>query len=311
MGLLRRLWGLRPRVYALLDRPGTRLLLAFLATRAARRETDEDVGIVYRGAWFARYRGRCVAATGSAHFVYRHGNDIPGLHRAQLEDVEDTWFHVYRPRAGDVVVDVGAGIGTETSVFSEAVGPNGRVLSIEAHPATFRILQAQVRANRLENVRLCPFAVTDTARDVFIEDRQRHERNTINSEWAPGLRREPVRGLPLDEIRRRFGVDRVDFLKMNIEGAESMALEGMRETIGRTQHVCIACHDFLGAEGERYQTRAQVVAFLREHGFRVETRDDDERPWVRDHVHAVRVPLNGVARPQPARRGEPRPSRST
>jgi FkbM family methyltransferase len=311
MGVLQRLWGLRSHVYALLDRPGTRPLLGFLATKAARRETGDDVGIAYRGAWFARYGGDVIASTGSARFVYRHGNDIAGLYRAQFDDVGEMWFHRYEPKAGDVIIDVGAGIGTETFVFSRAIGPQGRVLAIEAHPTTFRILRAQVRANRLDNVLLCPLAVTDVDRAVFIEDRQRHERNTISSEWAPGLRRQAVPGLPLDDICRRFGVDRVDFLKMNIEGAEMVALPGMLETIGRTHHVCIACHDFLGAEDERYRTRERVLTFLRDRGFRQETRDDDPRSFVRDHVHAVNEALADEAGPGALRFGGPRPSRSS
>ena len=58
-------------------------------------------------------------------------------------------------RAGDVAIDVGAGAGEETLTFSRAVGPNGKVVSIEGHPRTFRCLEAMVRYNRPENVVAC------------------------------------------------------------------------------------------------------------------------------------------------------------
>ena len=47
----------------------------------------------------------------------------------------------YQPKPGDTVVDVGAGMGDDTLVFSRMVGPSGRVFSFEAHPDTFRCLQ--------------------------------------------------------------------------------------------------------------------------------------------------------------------------
>jgi FkbM family methyltransferase len=270
-------------VYRALDRPGGRAILGRMATILARRETDDDVAVTYRGAWFAKLDGTAIAATGSKAFVYRHGNEIRGIYEWQLEDVRDTWLHHYTPRPGDVIVDVGAGVGSETFVFSQAVGATGRVLAIEPHPETFRILEAQVRANGLANVLLEQRAVTASPQQVFIEDRERHERNRTSIDWSEGRRRDPVVGEPLDDLRRRQRLQRIDFLKMNIEGAEAAALDGMAETIGMTQHVCIACHDFLGLP-----TRERVEAFLRVHGFTVETRADDPREFVRDHVHAWR-----------------------
>jgi FkbM family methyltransferase len=285
VGLVRRIWGARARVYGALDRPGGRWLLAALATFLARRETKDKVAIVYPGAWFAQLDGVAVAATGSTRFVFRHGREIREAYEWQLQDVHDTWLFRYEPQPGDVIVDVGAGIGSETFVFSRAVGPDGRVLAIEPHPQTFRVLHAQVVANKLANVELAQVAVTATPGPVYIEDRERHERNTISSEWTEGRREDPVDGVPLDELGKRHGLERIDFLKMNIEGAEAAALDGMSEVIGVTRHVCIACHDFLGLP-----TRDRVTSFLRDRGFTVETRDTDERAFIRDHVHAHKEP---------------------
>jgi FkbM family methyltransferase len=281
MSLVRRIWGARTRMYRALDRPGGRWLLAALATFLARRETDDKVAIVHPGAWFAQLDGTAVAATGSTRFVFRHGREIREAYEWQLEDVRNTWLYRYDPQPGDVIVDVGAGIGSETFVFSRAVGAGGRVLAIEPHPETFGVLQAQVDANKLANVELEQVAVTATPGQVYIEDRERHERNTISGEWTEGRRQDPVEGVPLDDLRRRHGLERIDFLKMNIEGAEAAALDGMSETIGVTRYVCIACHDFLGLP-----TRERVASFLRDCGFTIETRDTDERAFVRDHVHA-------------------------
>ena len=241
------------------------------------------MAIVHPGAWFVQLDGTAVAATGSTRFVFRHGREIREAYEWQLQDVRDTWLYRYEPKPGDVIVDVGAGVGSETFVFSRAVGAGGRVLAIEPHPETFCVLKAQVGANKLANVALEQVAVTATAGPVYIEDRERHERNTISGEWTEGRRQDPVEGVTLDDLRRRHGLERIDFLKMNIEIAETAALDGMSEAIGVTRHVCIACNDFLGLP-----TRERVTSFLRERGFTGETRDTDERAFVRDHVHAQR-----------------------
>ena len=60
-----------------------------------------------------------------------------------VRDVEDFWFHAYRPVPGDIVLDIGAGIGTATRVFSEAVGEHGRVLAIDSKIDRLSMAQLQ------------------------------------------------------------------------------------------------------------------------------------------------------------------------
>lgn len=253
---------------------------------SARRESGADVEFLFDGLWM--YRVGDAYLPGEPGFVYRHGNDIRGWPGFERSLAQDMWLHVYRPQAGDVIVDVGAGIGGETQLFSELVGPAGRVISIEANPSTFSRLDARIRWNRLENVTACHCALVDRGRPVFVEDRHEvYERNTISVERRARDLDSPVEGLSLDELCEREGLDSIDFLKMNIEGAERLAIDGMTTMIGRTRAVCIACHDFSSEDEERH-TREPVIAFLEGAGFDIVTRPDDPRPFVRDHVHAVR-----------------------
>jgi hypothetical protein len=87
----------------------------------------------------------------------------------------------------------------------------------------------------------------------------------------------------LDGIASELGIQQVDLLKMNIEGAEVDAMLGAGTLLDRTRHVCISCHDFLGMP-----TKAAVLALLAEHGFDVLTRDDAPEPWTRDYVYGTR-----------------------
>jgi FkbM family methyltransferase len=208
-------------------------------------------------------------------------------YESQFENCEDFWFHVYHPGPGDVIVDVGAGLGSDTLVFSRAVGPSGRVLAIEAHPGTFHLLEKTVEWNALDNVTLCQHAVVDETRSVFIEDRGDHERNAISLVRPPTSWPEAIHGSALDDICSQHDVARVSFLKMNIEGAEALAVCGMHDMIKRTDAVCIACHDFASDERPELRTRDRVVAFLEARGFVVVRREDDPRLF-RDHVHGYR-----------------------
>ena len=100
-------------------------------------------------------------------------------------------------------------------------------------------------------------------------------------------------GTTLDYIFRSLGLSRVDFLKMNIEGAERLALSGMGEMAQKTKNVCISCHDFLANEGgpNELRTKADVIPFLKQNGFAVLLRESDGRCNVRDYVYGLNEKL--------------------
>jgi len=143
--------------------------------------------------------------------------------------------------------------------------------------------------NRLENVTLVQAAVVEQEREVQLSDFDEHEANGIIGVGS-GIR---VAGTTLDYIFRSLGLSRVDFLKMNIEGAERLALSGMGEMAQKTKNVCISCHDFLANEGgpNELRTKADVITFLKQNGFAVLLRESDGRCNVRDYVYGLNEKL--------------------
>jgi FkbM family methyltransferase len=223
------------------------------------------------GAWIHHYRGARIPHA--------------GLGRAAPPDVltaaaRDLVLHEYTPRAGDVVFDVGAGIGAEALLFSRLVGPSGRVVSIEAHPDTYDRLVKLCTVNRLENVTPLQVAVSDVEGDVVLSDDTHHLQNRLLDPDEAGIR---VPSRRIDAVAVELGVRQIDLLKMNIEGAEPAALAGAGALLGSTRHVCVSCHDFLGVP-----TKDAVLSLLAKHGFDVRTRDDAPDPWTRDYVYGAR-----------------------
>ena len=263
---------LKHSLYKALNRPGLRSILAALATTAATVRARKLCTVSYDGEWVQRFPS-CTLVE-------------PRLTLWTPEALEklffDLWMHQYIPKEGDTIVDVGAGTGWETLFFSRSAGVSGRVISIEAHPGTFRCLAKMCERNGLENVTLVQAAIADQEGQVQLSDSDEHEGNSV-VKTGPGVR---VPATTLDAVFRTFGLSRVDFLKMNIEGAERLALSGMGEMVRKTKNVCISCHDFLADEGgpNDLRTRAEVVDFLKQNGFAVSLRDS-EGLWIRDFVY--------------------------
>jgi FkbM family methyltransferase len=267
------------------DRSFGRKILARLATRYARRGTDLDVEIYYDRAWIHRIGSTHIPV--SDRFEYRREWD--SVLSSTFDPIEENWFFRYRPAAGHTIVDVGAGDGLDSMVFSRAVGPTGKVLAVEAHPATFVLLEQTCRLNGLQNVTPTHLAVMDRPGSVAIAEEGSH-RDFFSVVGAAESSAETkiVTGVTLDDLCHEHELSRVDFLKMNIEGAERYALQGGRELLGRTSHVCIACHDFLADGNPELATKSFVVDLLEGYGFDVTLRDEHPLPWVRDHVHGSR-----------------------
>jgi FkbM family methyltransferase len=273
-----------------LEEAGRRAELAHDATVLLREAlARDDIEVLWDGMWIRR--------VGSLYFpdpelFAKEAPPFPrwgSLDQKFLRDADDYWFHVYKPKAGDVIVDVGAGRGEDVFAFSRAVGETGHVLAIEPHPVSFATLTKFVAMNGFSNVTTLRRACLDRVADLQIETLPVWESNYVR-EGEPTSSSYPVHGMTLDSICNEQSVARVDFLKMNIEGAERFALPGAIETLQRTLHVCIAAHDFRAnrGEGEAFRTLGFVREVLTRAGFELRTRDEDPRYYVPYHVHGVR-----------------------
>lgn len=206
-----------------------------------------------------------------------------------LRDANDYWFHIYKPQPGHTIVDIGAGRGEDVYAFSKAVGAAGRVWAMEPHPESFAILSAFCRWNKLENVSALRVACVEEPGELQIETLPVWESNFVHAGESTAASF-PVTGVTFDSLREEHGIGEIDFLKMNIEGAERFALPGCREALAHTHNVCISGHDFRAnrGEGESFRTTGFVKQFLTEAGFKLTTRDTDPRYYVPCHVHGER-----------------------
>jgi FkbM family methyltransferase len=279
----------RRALIRLLDRPGGRTLLGTLATAYARRHQPGAKIFYDPGSW-VRQLGDDYCIDGPTFPYYTQQLRSFGVPFREVHNFADEiWFAGYKPKPGDVVVDVGAAWGRTTQVLARRVGDDGRVLAIEAHPGTFALLEKAVALNRMTNTRCVNAAVLAEPGTVTIDDRNDHAANRIETADAEGggiL----VQGDSLDNICRRHDIDAVDFMLMNIEGAERLAIRGMADLTPRLRSLCIFCHDFLADEtgSEWYRTKQLVIEFLEQAGYEVITRDSDPRPYLRDCVVATR-----------------------
>lgn len=269
------------------DRPGGRAELARLATELARKAAGgADIEIFWDDMWIRRVGPHYFPDPGMFAVAEPNWQRWAGMAEKYLRDAADYWFHVYKPQSGDVIVDIGAGRGEDVFAFSRAVGPAGAVWAIEPHPVSFGVLRKFCAINRLTNVTVLHYACVDAPARLQIETLPVWESNYVRGgERTPASY--PVEGLPFDSLCADRGIERIDFLKMNIEGAERLALPGCRDALRRARFACVAAHDFRAArgEGEQFRTLALVRESLREAGFELVTRDSDPRYYVPYHVH--------------------------
>jgi FkbM family methyltransferase len=102
----------------------------------------------------------------SAPRVHRYKKTGVSFHLPFLAEEEDaiaTYFRTYRPKSGDVVLDIGAHAGVSTYLLSQAVGPTGAVLAFEPDPVAWTSLQRNIASLEMNNVRPIQKAVAGKA----------------------------------------------------------------------------------------------------------------------------------------------------
>jgi FkbM family methyltransferase len=164
-------------------------------------------------------------------------------------------------------------MGLYTLFAAKKTGPDGVIVAIEPSSRDFSRLKANIELNRLSNVRALQVAVSNYQGDaeLLVASEEHSGHNTLGNFGYPGvtaLRREPIRVERIDDIVQRLRLERVDIVKMDIEGAEYSALQGAVDTIARF-HPTILLELFDKTLEHQNSTSGQIWDFLVQRGYSI------------------------------------------
>jgi FkbM family methyltransferase len=162
-------------------------------------------------------------------------------------------------REGDVVVDVGANIGSHTVTFAKAVGANGAVFALEPQRLAFQLLCGNIALNILTNVHSLQKAAGAQAGRAKIPALSWNEPHnfgavSILNESLPG---DEVEVVTLDSL----ALPSCRLIKIDVEGMEPDVVAGARETIGKYQPI-------LFVENNTVEHAARTIAAVEQIGYR-------------------------------------------
>ena len=165
-------------------------------------------------------------------------------------------------KSGDHVVDIGANIGIYTEFFSAKVGPSGMVYAFEPDWRNFYFLQKHTRS--LQNVKIHQAAISDRSGELTLY--QSDDLNVDHRTYQTDEHR-ASQMIPCFSLDDYLGEQKIDFIKMDIQGYEYFALQGMKETLSRNRQIRMITEFWpygLAQAGHEYQ---EVLELLRAAGF--------------------------------------------
>ncbi len=237
-------------------------LLAILGMGTRCREWRRRVNLVGR-----RPILDCVVSTTDGLFKLRRSIDHLGTAWTMLD--EGPASSMFQPEDGETALDVGANIGLYTVRASRLVGSQGKVIAIEAEPANFDALLFNLKLNQSDNVVSLNLAAwnRETTLDLHLFDcAQSHSLVSALEKARP--RRARVEARPLDKVLEELGVGSVDWVKIDVEGAEVEVLQGLEKTMSRNPNLK------LQVEVHTSETADKCLSLVTKRGFEARWLDD-------------------------------------
>ena len=200
------------------------------------------------------------------------GSDYGSFYHILKEIFIGKDYDIYYPlQRGDTVIDAGANIGLFTIKAGKEVGPEGRVIAIEPDETHLNFLRRNIEANRLTNIEIVPKGVWSEKieRNLYLYDNTGHHSLYSNEEFPKGCKQTGTVKLELDTIDNisgELGCKKVDFIKMDIEGAELEALAGAKEALS-SNDVKLAVAAYHRVHGE--PTYKTLIPKLQQIGYEV------------------------------------------
>jgi len=192
------------------------------------------------------------------HKTYVFGTYEPGVVQGLEELIQSGW----------TAIDVGANIGYFTLLMANRVGPQGKVIAFEPLAENFSILKENIKMNGHTNVVAENLALMSRTERIELRSATPGAITWVASvkiDQNSAVESQSVEAVTLDEYVQAKGIAKVDFLKIDVEGAEASVLEGATEVLNRDKPVMlIEMHEL-----DRFKDKHPAILKLRDHDYRL------------------------------------------
>ncbi len=202
------------------------------------------------------------------HKMFLDSKDILGLSINGIHEPFETELVKKETKNGDVVLDIGANIGYYTLIFAKLVGEEGKVFAFEPDPDNFSLLKKNVEINGYRNVILVQKAVSNKTEKIrlYLSEENEADHRIYNSH--DGRQFIEIEAIRLDDYFKNYN-GKIDFIKMDIQGAEGGAIQGMPLLLQKTNNLKMVT-EFWPIGFKRFGIKPEeYLKLLLKHGFKL------------------------------------------
>jgi len=165
-----------------------------------------------------------------------------------------------------VIIDIGANEGFYTLKIKEIL-PKSKIIAVEPDPIAFKILRKNVESNKLKNIKITNKAVASkTGKIIFetVKGRTTVSATKVYEKYRKKyeLKKIMVDSITLDDLCKEFNIEKIDLLKIDVEGSEFDVLKGSKNILLNVEKSVVEYH-------KAQKTEKPVIKLMVKNNFRV------------------------------------------
>lgn len=178
-----------------------------------------------------------------------------------------------------IVIDIGANIG-DSVVYFKWIYPNSQILAFEPNPIAYNLLKDNIRLNKFKNVQAFNIALGNEDKFVNLYDNNEGVFNSATtnkqhseSHFGESQKMMKVKMKKISNVSSLLNLEKIDLLKIDIEGGEGKLFEDMGSILSKTTKVIVEFHlipnihensfDKIIQQLHKYKLTPSIIGFYR------------------------------------------------
>jgi len=256
----------------------------WLYSQAKDNRTKNFLKILEAKSIYVDRNDRFAIVSNSQRFPLKLGNHKIWLNKENSVYSLDIYMELFKerhhsklssflPNKNDIVIDVGANEGYYVLKTKE-IAPSSKIIAVEPNPTAFGILKKNVEANKLKNIILLSKAITSrNGRIKFEIVKGRSEVGAVNVykkfRKRGRLKKITVNSITLEKLCKKYKIDKIDILKIDVEGSEVDILKSSKSILSKVDKAIIEYHN-------AQKTKEKVIKLMNNNNFKLVKIDDQK-----------------------------------